>query len=197
MDPLLADLIASISRTPRPVDAAQVTAAWEFAAAAHAGQTRLSGDPYITHPTAVAKTLALWNLDTITVVAGLLHDTLEDGAVTRPQLVTKFGEEVALIVDGVTKITDIRLTGSTKSEFVENLRKMLLVMARDLRVILVKPADRLLPGLDLLITQPFLEFGDGLGKIFQEKDGCARLHGGAILDQSVARVVGEVVVHGR
>lgn len=119
------------------------TPALEFAQLAHHGQTRLSGDPYITHPLAVAKTLQSWNMDETTVAAGLLHDTVEDGGATRDDIVKEFGEEVAQLVDGVTKITHIRLQGSSDEEFVENLRKMILVMARDLRVVFIKLADRL------------------------------------------------------
>jgi len=117
--------------------------ALEFAKLAHHGQTRLSGDPYITHPLAVAETLKNWHLDETTIIAGLLHDTVEDGGATREDIIKEFGEEVAQIVDGVTKITNIRLIGSEQEEFVENLRKMILVMAKDLRVVLVKLADRL------------------------------------------------------
>ena len=143
MNPLLTDLLDSLSLTPRPIDRDLIVRAWEFADLAHHGQKRLSGQSYILHPTQVAITLALWNLDTQTIVAGLLHDTVEDGGAAKEDLLTQFGPTVTRIVDGVTKITDIRLTGSTEKEFVENLRKMLLVMARDLRVILVKLADRL------------------------------------------------------
>ncbi len=139
----LNDLLAALKSDSRSVDVEKITAAWNFAAAAHAGQKRLSGPPYITHPTAVAVTLSRWNMDTATIIAGLLHDVVEDTPVTQDELVKNFGGEVARIVDGVTKITGIRLKGSTQEEFVENLRKMLLVMARDLRVILVKLADRL------------------------------------------------------
>lgn len=124
-------------------DDPQINQALEFATLAHSGQTRLSGDLYITHPVQVAQTLAEWGLDKTTIMAGLLHDTLEDSAATREDLVKEFGDEVVQLVDGVTKITQIRLTGSTNAEFVENLRKMILVMAKDLRVVLVKLADRL------------------------------------------------------
>lgn len=117
--------------------------ALDFATLAHIGQKRLSGEDFITHPITVAQTLRSWNLDDKAVIAGLLHDTVEDGGATRQDLVQEFGEEVALIVDGVTKITKIHLKGSTEEQFQENLRKMLLVMAQDLRVILVKLADRL------------------------------------------------------
>ncbi len=115
----------------------------EFAKLAHHGQTRLSGDPYITHPLAVAETLKSWRLDETTIVAGLLHDTVEAGGATREDLVKEFGEEVAQLVDGVTKVTEIRLTGQLEENFVESLRKMILVMARDLRVVFIKLADRL------------------------------------------------------
>ena len=143
MDSLLSDLLTAIRSTPRPVDEALVIKAWDFAALAHTGQLRKSGDPFIVHPTAVAKILALWNMDTVTVAAGLLHDTIEDGGATREDLVKNFGQEVAEIVDGVTKVTAIDL-GVTRSEaFIENLRKMFLVMARDLRVVMVKFADRM------------------------------------------------------
>lgn len=143
MDPLLSDLLTAIRATPRPVDQAKVTAAWEFASLAHSGQLRKSGDPFITHPIQVAKILALWNLDTTTVVAGLLHDTVEDGGATLEDLVEKFGQEVADIVNGVTKVTSIDLGLSQSEAFIENLRKMFLVMAQDLRVVMVKFADRI------------------------------------------------------
>lgn len=143
MSPLLDSLLASLKKTPREIDSHQIIKAWEFASLAHTGQNRLSGDPFITHPTAVAINLAHWNMDTTTIVAGLLHDTIEDGGATREDLVKEFGPEVATLVDGVTKVTSVHFTGSVKEEFVENLRKMLLVMAKDLRVIFVKLADRL------------------------------------------------------
>lgn len=117
--------------------------ALNFARLAHYGQKRLSGEDFVNHPITVANTLKSWNLDDKAIIAGLLHDTVEDGGATRDDLVKEFGEEIATIVDGVTKITKIHLKGSTSELFVENLRKMLLVMAQDLRVILVKLADRL------------------------------------------------------
>lgn len=125
------------------MDDALYQKALAFATLAHSGQTRLSGDPYITHPQAVAQTLIDWKLDDTAIVAGLLHDTVEDGGATLTDLTKEFGPEVAKLVDGVTKITHIRLTSSVQEEFVENLRKMILVMAHDLRVVLVKLADRL------------------------------------------------------
>ena len=125
------------------VDLVKIKLAWEFAILAHTGQKRLSGEPFVNHPLEVAFRLGEWKLDTTSIVVGLLHDSVEDGGATREDIVGQFGEEVAILVDGVTKVTDLRLKGSRQQEFIENLRKMLLVMARDLRVILVKLADRL------------------------------------------------------
>jgi GTP pyrophosphokinase len=124
-------------------DMEKIQKAWEFANLAHTGQKRLTGEPFINHPLEVAIRLADWKLDTTSIIVGLLHDTVEDGGAKREDIVEGFGEEVAALVDGVTKVTDLRLKGSREQEFVENLRKMLLVMAKDLRVILVKLADRL------------------------------------------------------
>ncbi len=124
-------------------DTAQIKKAWDFTKLAHTRQKRLSGGPYAAHPLEVAIRLSKWRLDTTSIVAGLLHDTVEDGGATRDDLVKNFGEDVALLVDGVTKVTDLRLKGSRERELVENLRKMLLVMAKDLRVVLIKLADRL------------------------------------------------------
>lgn len=143
MDPLLDKLLRSARNSKRPLNEQVIQKAWEFANLAHTGQKRNSGDLFITHPTQVALTLINWNLDTDTVTAGLLHDTVEDGGATTDDLVREFGPDVARIVEGVTKITDIHLGASKKEQFVENLRKMILVMAHDLRVVLVKLADRL------------------------------------------------------
>lgn len=136
-------LIAAAKASPRQLDLATIKRAWDFAVMAHTGQKRRTGEPFVEHPGETALTLVEWKLDTQTVVAGLLHDTIEDGGATRQDLVKEFGEEVALLVDGVTKISSIRLKNDTQAEFMENLRKMILVMARDLRVVLVKLADRL------------------------------------------------------
>lgn len=117
--------------------------AFEFASLAHSGQKRVSGDPYIIHSLETANILASWKLDIDSIIAGLLHDTVEDGGATKEDLIKEFGENVAFLVDGVTKVSDIRLIGSEQDEFVENLRKMFLSMAKDLRVVLIKLADRL------------------------------------------------------
>jgi guanosine-3',5'-bis(diphosphate) 3'-pyrophosphohydrolase len=115
---------------------------WEYAKLAHDGQQRLSGEDYITHPLAVAGKLISWKLDTATIAAGFLHDTIEDGAGTREDLDKLFGPDVAALVDGVTKVTKLRLRGKSDDAFVETLRKMIITMAKDLRVVFVKLADR-------------------------------------------------------
>ena len=116
--------------------------AFGVGASAHAGQERKSGEPYITHPVAVARVLAELGMDAETIIAALLHDTLEDTALTREVLAGEFGEVVAELVDGVTKLDKMRF-GSRQEADAESFRKMLLAMARDIRVILIKLADRL------------------------------------------------------
>jgi GTP diphosphokinase / guanosine-3',5'-bis(diphosphate) 3'-diphosphatase len=117
--------------------------AWEFTKLSHTDQKRFSGEPYHSHPLEVALILASWGMDEDSLIAGLLHDTIEDGGAKREDLVGEFGDEVALLVDGVTKVTSIRLKRETEEQFVENLRKMVLFMAKDIRVIIIKLADRL------------------------------------------------------
>lgn len=143
MEESFEELLETVKSYDADADLDSLRKAWEFAKAAHTGQKRLSGEPYVNHPLNVAIILASWKLDLKSIIAGLLHDTVEDGGATRKDLVDGFGEDVALLVDGVTKVTGLRLKGSKDREFVENLRKMLLAMAKDLRVILVKLADRL------------------------------------------------------
>jgi len=116
---------------------------WEFAKEAHEGQKRATGDPYVIHGLNTAMILFQWGLDTVSIMAGLLHDTIEDAGVKREEIEKEFGKDIAVIVAGVTKVSHIRLRGSVEDEFVENLRKMFLAMAKDLRVVLVKLADRL------------------------------------------------------
>ena len=124
------------------LDVDQIRAAYEVAAEAHAGQKRASGDPYVKHAVEVATILASLRLDTATIVAGLVHDAIEDTAVSLPDLRSLFGDEIADLVDGVTKIGKVEFRSSTEHQM-ENYRKLLLSMADDARVILIKLADRL------------------------------------------------------
>lgn len=120
---------------------AQVRAAWVFAHAAHRGQWRSSGDPYITHPIAVADICAQWQLDAHALMAALLHDAMEDCGVTRAQLQERFGSTVAALVDGLTKLDKLQFNTREEGQ-AQSLRKMLLAAAQDVRVILIKLADR-------------------------------------------------------
>ena len=116
--------------------------AYEVAAAAHRGQRRLSGEPFIEHPLAVAHVLADLHLDAVTIAAALLHDVVEDTPLTLDELRREFGDEIAGLVDGVTKLERIRFR-SREQQQAENVRKMIVAMARDVRVLLIKLADRL------------------------------------------------------
>ena len=122
-------------------DLAKVEEAFDFAASAHAGQFRSSGDPYITHPIAVAEICASWKLDAQALMAALMHDAMEDCGVTREDIARQFGEVVAELVDGLTKLDKLQFNSREENQ-AESFRKMLLAMARDVRVILVKLADR-------------------------------------------------------
>jgi RelA/SpoT family (p)ppGpp synthetase len=126
----------------KPKDVARLEDAYRFSEAAHAGQTRQSGEPYISHPLAVAEILADWHLDGQTLMAALLHDVTEDTAVTKDEISDTFGKPVADLVDGVSKLDRIEFQSAEHVQ-AENFRKMLLAMARDVRVILIKLADRL------------------------------------------------------
>jgi GTP pyrophosphokinase len=119
-----------------------VEKAYQFAEEAHRGQLRSSGEPYMIHPTDVAQTLADLKLDIPSIVTGLLHDTVEDTHATHEQIQTEFGKDIAELVDGVTKLSQITFKTSEEKQ-AENFRKMILAMAKDIRVILVKLADRL------------------------------------------------------
>ena len=126
---------------PAP-DVALVSRAFEFSESAHRGQFRKSGEPYITHPLAVASILSQWRLDAQGLAAALLHDVMEDTSVTKGELEKKFGKPVADMVDGVSKLDQIEFDTREEAQ-AESFRKMLLAMARDVRVILIKLADRL------------------------------------------------------
>ncbi len=135
-------LEARIATYLAPEQVESVRRAYLIGAHAHRAQTRKSGEPYITHPVAVAAILADLGMDGETLLAAILHDTLEDTELTRPELVAEFGETVAELVDGVTKLDGVKFR-TRQEAAAESFRKMLLAMARDLRVILIKLADRL------------------------------------------------------
>jgi len=120
----------------------KVLEAYEFGAAFHKGQTRKSGEPYITHPVAVAQELSEMHLDSEAICAAILHDVVEDTPATLEEIENKFGEEVALIVDGVSKLDQIQFRSRAEAQ-AESFRKMMLAMIEDIRVILVKLSDRL------------------------------------------------------
>ncbi len=134
-------LFQTIEKENPSFDLDMIKLAYEFASRAHAGQKRATGEDYITHPLAVAKRLAEEHLDQATVIAGLLHDVPEDTSVTIEQVEKEFGSEVAGIVNGVTKLGTLKYRGIER--YAENLRKMFVAMAEDLRVVFVKFADRL------------------------------------------------------
>jgi GTP pyrophosphokinase len=134
---LMAQLETYLPRADLP----GITAAYEYSSKAHEGQQRRSGDAYITHPIAVAEILAGLHLDSGSIKAALLHDVLEDTSSTLADIESRFGADVALLVDGVSKIDSLRFDSAAEAQ-AESFRKMLLAMAKDLRVILVKLADR-------------------------------------------------------
>ncbi|MFO7951205.1 MAG: bifunctional (p)ppGpp synthetase/guanosine-3',5'-bis(diphosphate) 3'-pyrophosphohydrolase [Bacillota bacterium] len=126
---------------PNSEDVALLDKAYEFSVQAHSGQTRESGESYITHPLGVALILTELELDLVTIIAGLLHDVVEDTAVTLEDIRGEFGEEVSALVDGVTKLSRLDFT-SKEEQQAETLRKMFIAMAQDIRVVLIKLADR-------------------------------------------------------
>ena len=136
------DLIALVRNYNPRCNADLIRRAYAYGLKMHEGQMRKSGEPYFTHPVAVAAILTEQRLDDATIVTALLHDTIEDTRSTYADLTAQFGEEVAELVDGVTKLTNLQLS-STESQQAENFRKLFMAMSRDLRVILVKLADRL------------------------------------------------------
>ena len=136
------DLAQAVADSGRPYDAGRIEKAYEMAAAAHAGQTRLSGESYVSHPVAVACLVVDLGLDTDSVVAALLHDSVEDTETTAEDVKAAFGPDVALLVDGVTKLGRIKFS-SVEEQQAENLRKMLMAMSKDVRVMLIKLCDRL------------------------------------------------------
>ncbi len=139
---ILGDLRAKLERYLEPEQIAEIERAYRYGASAHTGQKRMSGEPYISHPVAAAAILAEMRLDPQTIMAAILHDVIEDTSVTKAQLATEFGEEVADLVDGVSKLTQVQFENRAVAQ-AENFQKMMLAMVRDIRVILVKLADRI------------------------------------------------------
>src|SRR3954453_516844 len=135
-------LLRDASSYLKAEDVRQIQSAYEFSEAAHEGQFRRTGEPYISHPIEVAKILTQWHLDSQALTAALLHDVMEDTAVTKTEISDKFGRMVAELVDGVSKLDKIEFESQEQAQ-AENFRKMFLAMARDVRVILIKLADRL------------------------------------------------------
>ncbi len=138
----IAEFTRHLGHYLQPPDVALVERAFAFSEQAHQGQFRKSGEPYITHPLAVASILSQWRLDAQGLAAALLHDVMEDSGITKHEIETSFGKPVAEMVDGVSKLDQIEFQSREDAQ-AENFRKMLLAMAQDVRVILIKLADRL------------------------------------------------------
>jgi GTP diphosphokinase / guanosine-3',5'-bis(diphosphate) 3'-diphosphatase len=138
----LAEFTGSLASYLKPPDIGRIEEAYHFSGKAHDGQYRDSGEPYISHPLAVAGILADWHLDPQALMAALLHDVMEDTEVSKDEISQRFGKPVAELVDGVSKLDKIEFESQEVAQ-AENFRKMLLAMARDVRVILIKLADRL------------------------------------------------------
>ena len=134
------DLIRTVKGHHPKADTGLIQRAYIVAERAHQGQFRKSGEPYITHPVAVAQILADLGIGPVTIAAALLHDTVEDTAYTLDQLRKDFGDEVALLVDGVTKLDKVKYGDSAQAE---TIRKMIVAMSKDIRVLVIKLADRL------------------------------------------------------
>ena len=137
------ELINQIKSYNKFLNSETLNKAYNFALEAHRNQKREEGVPYIIHPVAVAKILTDLKLDSATITTGLLHDTIEDTKVTFESVKKEFGEEVANLVDGVTKISALESKASTEESKAENFRKLILATSKDIRVLLVKLADRL------------------------------------------------------
>jgi GTP pyrophosphokinase len=138
----LAEFTGSLADYLKPPDIERIEEAYEFSGKAHEGQYRDSGEPYISHPLAVAGILADWHMDPQALMAALLHDVMEDTKVSKAEISRRFGKPVAALVDGLSKLAKIEFQSQQDAQ-AENFRKMLLAMARDVRVILIKLADRL------------------------------------------------------
>ncbi|HNQ02017.1 MAG TPA: RelA/SpoT family protein, partial [Syntrophales bacterium] len=137
----ITDILDKVGKYATQADLELIEKAYIFSATVHAGQLRLSGEPYLTHPMEVANILADMKLDAAAIVTGILHDTVEDTLATLPQIEEAFGKDVAVLVDGLTKLSKITFA-SREERQAENFRKMILAMSADIRIILVKLADR-------------------------------------------------------
>src|SRR5579872_5551265 len=142
VDMRFVELLDKVRKNRPGDDSAMLRRAYDFASEHHRGQIRLSGEPYLTHPLEVAHSLADMKLDSISLCAAILHDVVEDTKVTLDKLSSEFGPDVARLVEGVTKISRLDLL-APEARQAENVRKMLLAMVNDVRVVLVKLADRL------------------------------------------------------
>jgi GTP diphosphokinase / guanosine-3',5'-bis(diphosphate) 3'-diphosphatase len=142
LEPGIEALLTRVAHDNPGTDLGLIQKAYDFSRSLHTGQKRSSGEPYILHPVEVASILASYRLDIVTIATGLLHDTVEDTATTVEEVHRIFGAEIATLVDGLTKISKITFN-TTEEKQAENFRKMILAMAKDIRVILVKLADRL------------------------------------------------------
>ncbi len=159
MDLTIKDILEEARTHRNDIDEKRLLKVFEYASLNHNGQLRKTGDPYITHSINIAHTLASWRLDQLCIEAGLLHDLPEMSGTTIEDLEKEFGLEVAHLVDGVNLVGQVRLRGSQEVEFLENLRKMFVFMAKDLRAVLVRLADRrhnimTLHGLPLVKQRP-------------------------------------------
>src|ERR1700678_1442948 len=138
----IADLVQNVRRYDPSLDPAWLESVYALAEGAHREQRRASGESYIAHPLAVADILADLEMDRATIAAAILHDVVEDTVITNEEVAEQFGAEIATLVDGVTKLTRIPYQSKEDAQ-VENLRKMFMAMAKDIRVIIIKLADRL------------------------------------------------------
>ena len=136
------ELVERIRSVDKQYDVNKIMQAYTLANDAHKGQVRSSGDPYISHPISVASILVDYCMDTDTIVSALLHDVVEDTDISLEEIRKKFGDDVALMVDGVTKIGQVPLNTKEEQQ-AENIRKILMAMSKDIRVIIIKLADRL------------------------------------------------------
>ncbi|MFY9397331.1 MAG: HD domain-containing protein [Desulfomonilia bacterium] len=136
------DIIEEVSAYIPEADIRLIEKAYVFSARVHQGQTRLSGEPYLNHPLEVAHIVAQMHLDVTSVAAALLHDAIEDSLTQVEDIAKEFGEEVAQVVDGLTKISKMDFRSEEEHQ-AENFRKMILAMSKDLRILLIKLTDRL------------------------------------------------------